>query len=214
MVDAAGIDATPPQRDFVFRRALVYDLLVGFVWGGADRRYRRRTVELLELKHGECVLDIGCGTGALAIEAKRAVGGSGRVAGVDASEQMLARARRKAQGRGLDVLFEHGRAQSLPFPDASFDAVVSTTVLHCIASESRGLALAEARRVLKPGGRLLTIDFGGPAATRTSFFGRMKAHRNFDLDAALPDLAQFGFNETARGAIGFSDLRFVHAIAT
>lgn len=100
------------------------------------------------IKAGQRVLDVACGTGVLAREAAGRVGGVGLVTGLDRNEGMLAMARRIAPA----VAWKAGRAEQLPFPDASFDAVVSQFGL--MFFDDRVQALREMRRVLKPGGRL------------------------------------------------------------
>ena len=100
------------------------------------------------IKAGQRVLDVACGTGVLAREAVGRVGGAGLVTGLDRNEGMLAMARRVAAA----VEWKAGRAEQLPFPDASFDAVVSQFGL--MFFDDRVQALREMRRVLKPGGRL------------------------------------------------------------
>jgi arsenite methyltransferase len=118
---------------------------------------RRAVLEALALRPGERVLDIGSGPGYLACEMAQAVGAGGRVHGIDASPSMLAIARRRSCGPGAaPVELAEGNAASLPFPDASFDAAVSTQVYEYVADMEA--ALSEARRVLVPGGRLLVLD--------------------------------------------------------
>lgn len=113
---------------------------------------RRATLRALELRPGERVLDIGCGPGYLAGEMAQLVGSEGHVQGVDPSPSMLAIARRHAPSAELS----EGGALSLPAPDASFDAAVSTQVYEYVADVEA--ALAEVRRVLRPHGRLLVLD--------------------------------------------------------
>jgi arsenite methyltransferase len=113
---------------------------------------RRRTRALLALQPGERVLDIGSGPGLLAAEMAADVGPEGRVCGVDQSASMLAMARRREPA----VEYASGDALALPYEDEAFDAAVSTQVYEYVADMPA--ALAEARRVLRPGGRLLILD--------------------------------------------------------
>jgi SAM-dependent methyltransferase len=130
-----------PERD----PAEVYDEL--FV-PALFAQWGPRMAEAAAIELGQYVLDVGCGTGALACAAAERVGPKGRVVGLDPNEQMLAVARRKPTG----VTWQLGRAESLPFEDASFDAVVSQFAL--MFFESKPTAIAEMLRVLRPGGRL------------------------------------------------------------
>jgi len=115
---------------------------------------RRVVVGALSLQPGERVLDIGSGPGFLACEMASAVGASGSVTGIDPSEAMISVAgRRQAPDH---VTFRPGDATDLPFADGEFDVVTSTQVYEYVADMPR--ALAEAHRVLRPGGRLLVLD--------------------------------------------------------
>jgi SAM-dependent methyltransferase len=108
-----------------------------------------RIAEAAAIRPGQDVLDVGCGTGVLACAAAERVGPRGRVVGLDPNEQMLAVARRKSTA----VAWRLGRAESLPFDEASFDAVVSQFAL--MFFESKPAAIAEMLRVLRPRGRLV-----------------------------------------------------------
>ncbi|HJS38587.1 MAG TPA: DUF1330 domain-containing protein [Burkholderiales bacterium] len=110
-------------------------------WGGV-------VSDLARLKPGECVLDVACGTGVLALAAAGRVGPEGKVVGLDASADMLGVARRKS----ARIEWREGRAEAIPYPDRSFDAVVSQFGL--MFFEDRAAALREMLRVLRPGGRL------------------------------------------------------------
>jgi arsenite methyltransferase len=118
---------------------------------------RRVVIDRLALRAGEDVLDIGSGPGLLACEMAAVVGSEGSVHGIDPSESMraIARARRPRED-SAPVTFGVGNANALPFTDASFDVVTSTQVYEYVADVAG--ALAEAHRVLRPGGRLLVLD--------------------------------------------------------
>lgn len=116
-------------------------------------RWGPRVTEAAAIRSGYRVLDVGCGTGVLACAAAERAGPEGSVVGLDASEQMLAVARRK-QGR---VEWRQGLAEAMPFPDASFDAVVSQFALMFFAPKQQ--AIAEMLRVLRSKGRLAIAVF-------------------------------------------------------
>jgi ubiquinone/menaquinone biosynthesis C-methylase UbiE len=137
MSNAGEQGATPSTTGIVLHRAFLYDLFVWLVSLGRERAYRGKALDLANLKPRESVLDIGCGTGTLAIAAKQRVGPTGRVCGVDASREMLARATRKATKAGAEVIFKNGIAERLPFPDGEFDAVLSAVMLHHLGRKAR-----------------------------------------------------------------------------
>lgn len=201
----------PRTNHSVFHWPTVYDLMLRVFWGRAEHDYRDRVVQLACLSPGDSVLDVGSGTGTLAMAAKRHVGEAGKVAGIDASPEMVERARRKAAKAGLDIDFKHAGAEALPFQDAAFDAVVSTTVMHCLAERDRPGSVLEMRRVLKPAGRLLLVDFGG--SERHGLISHMSAHRRFNLFGVMPLLHDAGFTIVESGPIEFSDLQFILAAA-
>jgi arsenite methyltransferase len=146
---------------------------------------RRQVIAALGLGPGERVLDVGSGPGLLAAEMAEAVGPEGAVHGVDPSETMLAMARAR-RVRGTD--FHAGEAQALPFADGGFDAAVATQVYEYV--DDMPAALAEVRRVLRPGGRLLVLDTDwGSIVWRSSDDERMRrVLRAWDEHLADPHL--------------------------
>jgi ubiquinone/menaquinone biosynthesis C-methylase UbiE len=120
----------------------------------------RRLAEQAELESAQQVLEIGCGTGNLALLVKR-LRPPLEVVGLDPDPKALARATRKARRAGLAVQFDRGLADALAYPDASFDRVLSALMFHHLDSDLRVASLREVLRVLRPGGSLHLVDFGG-----------------------------------------------------
>jgi len=130
-----------------------------FLFAGQLGKLRQRTVDLARLQPGETVLDVGCGTGTLAIKAKIRVGATGRVFGIDPGEEQIARARTKAARRQVPINFQVGVIEHLAFADQTFDVIFSSLMLHHLPDPLKRQGFAEIARVLKPGGRLVIADF-------------------------------------------------------
>ena len=188
-----------------------YDALVWLLTLGKERSFRERLIALAGLKPGESVLDVGCGTGTLAIMAKRVVGQSGNVRGIDPSPEMIARATKKAARAGADVTFRTGFVQALPYPDGQFDVVLSTLMMHHLPRAARQDSVGEVRRVLKPGGRALIVDFGARSSGKKSIIGHFHRHGHVKLDEIIGVLNAGGLNVVASGPVGTRNLYFALA---
>ena len=138
----------------------VYDLMNHAMTAGLDRRWRRLAAETV-VRPGDAVLDACCGTGDLAIAAKRA---GGRVTGLDFSERMLMRAR----GKSDSIDWVLGDVMALPFDDASFDAVTVGFGIRNVPDLEVGLS--ELGRVLRPGGRVACLEITRPEGMLKPFF--------------------------------------------
>lgn len=194
----------------VLHAAQLYDLLAFVFTRGRERKLRDRMIQLARLDSGNTVLDVGCGTGTLAIAAKERVGSEGAVFGIDASPAMVAKGTRKSARAGVDVTFTNAVVEALPFPDARFDVVLSALMLHHLPRPARRQCAAEIRRVLKPRGRLLVVDFGRPQA-RNGILAHLHRHGHVDFADVGAMLIDAGFAITEDGPVGFSSLQFVLA---
>lgn len=126
---------------------------------GALRALRERVLDEARLGSADALLDIGCGTGTLAILAARRAGGALKTTGIDPAPHQIARARAKARRRGLQIDFREATIERLPFPDSSFDRVTSTLMFHHLPPDLKRQGLAEVTRVLRPGGLMVVADF-------------------------------------------------------
>jgi ubiquinone/menaquinone biosynthesis C-methylase UbiE len=203
--------AGPPSPGILLHDAAGYDALVWLFTLGREGAFRERILRLARLVQGEAVLDVGCGTGSLAIKAKGRVGAAGRVCAVDASPDMLARAEIKGRKAGAQVLFSQAPAQALPFPDAQFDVVLSTLMLHHLPRKTRGPCVAEMARVLKPGGRVLVVDFSKPEPGRRGLLDHFHRHGHVEMGDIVAHLEGVGLDVVESGAVGYRDLKFVIA---
>ena len=149
------------------------------------RSVHRWLVDQARIQPDQRLLEIGCGTGNLAILTKRLHPGA-EVIGIDPDPKALARAQRKAKREALSVQLDRGFAEELPYPDASFDRVLSALMFHHLGPEEQEKSLDEARRVLKPGCSLHLLDFGGAKVRSDGLIARLH-HRSERLRNILGD---------------------------
>ncbi|MEA2479074.1 MAG: hypothetical protein QOJ07_996, partial [Thermoleophilaceae bacterium] len=124
-----------------------------------EAEFKRRLIHQAGLAQGADVLDLGCGTGTLAL---MAAARGARVTGVDGDPAVLAQARAKAARAGSDVRFDEALSFDLPYSAASFDRVLSSLFFHHLTTPDKLRTLGEVRRVLRPGGELHVADWGRP----------------------------------------------------
>lgn len=182
----------------------LYDPLIGRLL--PEARFKRALIEQAGIPAGAQILDLGCGTGTLTLEIK-GTHPDATVWGVDADSKALKLAKAKAAARETPIALYKGLAQKLPLPDASFDRVLSSLFFHHLDSAAKSAALAEVRRVLKPGGELHVADWGKArnGLMRLAFLpvqlldGFPQTRDN--VAGRLPEfIAQAGFEEAAETA--------------
>ena len=139
-----------------------YDLMNDLMSGGVHRLWKRMTIEMSGVRRGDTVLDIAGGTGDLTAKFSRIVGPEGTVVLADINDSMLRVGRDRLTDLGIvnNVKFSQADAQYLPFPDNSFDVITIAFGLRNVTDKD--LALRSMLRVLKPGGRLLVLEFSSP----------------------------------------------------
>jgi ubiquinone/menaquinone biosynthesis C-methylase UbiE len=177
------------------------------------------TVRLAQVKEGDCVLEIGCATGSLTMAAKRQAGTTGRVFGIDIIPGMIEVSREKAAGANLDISFQTGSIEAIPFPDEHFDVVICSFMIFHMSEKVRKKGIQEIYRVLKPHGKLLVLDLSLPPGRFSRmilkiFLGFMLKH---DLKELQPMMETSGFSQTGISrakyrVFGLPLLSFVRAI--
>jgi len=200
-----------------------YDLMNDLMSGGIHRIWKRFTIELSGVRPGNTVLDIAGGTGDLAARFSRIVGNKGRVVLADINASMLEVGRDKLLDTGHhgNVEFVQADAQYLPFPDESFDCVTIAFGLRNVTEKET--ALTSMLRVLKPGGRLLVLEFSKPQSELLSraydtysfrvlpLMGRLVANDSDSYQYLAESIRMHPDQETLRDMMedaGFSQVEF------
>jgi len=202
-IPALGIRALTPFYDLIQR------------WVVRDTLFKSRLIEQAGIQAGHRVLDLGCGTGTLALMVKRSQLDA-EVVGLDADPQMLKVATAKAALETIAVKFDQGMAFSLPYPDDSFDRVLSSLMIHHLKTPDKGKTAREIHRILKPGGRLHVIDFGKPRTLYGKLVGLFLhgfEEANDSIDGHLPRIfeqAGLKVREAGDFMTFFGSLTFLH----
>jgi ubiquinone/menaquinone biosynthesis C-methylase UbiE len=157
---------TEKVRKYYAWRALNYDAGASF-----EVEHHAEALRLAEIKEGQRVLDVACGTGRGTVGLAQAVGKKGKVDALDLSDAMIAQARTKLEKQGLlqQVEFRQGNAQKLPYPDRTFDLVYNGYMFDLIPLDGFMPILKEMARVLKPGGKLVLVNMSKPDERKTFY---------------------------------------------
>jgi ubiquinone/menaquinone biosynthesis C-methylase UbiE len=192
----------------------LYDPLLK--WGMREATFKRRLIQQANIQPHMKVLDLGCGTGTLTLMLKQAQP-EANVTGLDGDPQVLDIARKRSVG--VSIQWDEGLAASLPYPDSTFDSVVTSLVIHHLTTDDKRRAFKEIYRVLKSQGQLHVLDFGTPhsslASFITSYMRRLEEVAD-NFDGLIPRLitdAGFGFvNETEHFLTLFGPLSLWKAV--
>ena len=138
----------------------LYDSLLH--WVLREAKFKRCLVEQACIESGHQVLDLGCGTGTLTLMIKRTQQ-EAEVVGLDGDPKVLEIAKAKVARAGQEITMDYGMAYQLPYPDDSFDRVLSSLLFHHLTRENKVRTLTEVFRVLRPGGQLHVADWGTPS---------------------------------------------------
>lgn len=161
--------ATPPKTNGIVLNsaAIVYDWIMPIVTLWQENRSNRKMISHLDIKPDNKVLDLGCATGSVALEVAKHLDGNigGCCIGIDAGPKMIFKARTKI--KNLPCRFDIGVAENLPYPDKTFDIIISSYFFHHLNIDDKNKAIKECYRTLKDNGKLLILDVDVP----TNLFG-------------------------------------------
>ena len=190
------------NEDFIIKNQMEkmvhsYDKYMKRITLGREDALRRMTVNLAQVKTGDSVLEIGCATGTLSLAAKRQAGPTGKVFGIDIIPGMIEVSREKASQAGLDVTFQSGSIEDIPFPAKNFDVVMCSFMIFHMSEKVRNKGIKEIYRVLKPNGRLMVLDLALPPDPVSGrilklLLGFMFKH---DLKELQPVMESSGFSQ-------------------
>jgi ubiquinone/menaquinone biosynthesis C-methylase UbiE len=172
----------------------LYDTLTALLM--QEKAFKRRLIDVADIQPNATVLDLGCGTATLTLMIKQAYP-SARVTGIDGDDRILNVARMKAKAQSAAIQLDRGLAFELPYPDGHFDRVISSLVMHHLASRDKLRTFAEIHRILKTVGQVHIADFGPPANPYSRVISRLLARLEpvaDNIEGRLPQmLREAGF---------------------
>jgi len=196
-----------------------YDMYMKRITLGREDALREMTVNLAQVKPGDCVLEVGCATGTLSLAAKQKAGFTGSVYGIDIIPGMIEVSQKKASQAKLDVVFQLGSIDNLPFPDNHFDVVMCSFMIFHMSEKVRNKGIEEIYRVLKPQGRFLVLDLALPPNPVSRkilklFLGFILKHDLKELEPLMQSsgFSQIEISQAKYRVFGLPILSFVLAI--
>lgn len=189
--------------------ARYYDMLVGIISLGREKKFRQAALDLVDLEPGMQVLDVGCGTGSLTIAAKHRLGKDGMVMGIDPSSNMVNLAQEKAEKEQVEVAFQVGVIENIDFPENQFDLVLSSLMMHHLPNELKKDGLQEIYRVLKPNGILLIIEMDSNTLSLASLIHGHSSQLSAELEYIRRYLESKDFGSVEHGNLNFRGFSYL-----
>jgi ubiquinone/menaquinone biosynthesis C-methylase UbiE len=157
-------------------------------WGMREETFKRRLISQANIQTGQRVLNLGCGTDTLTVLIKQTIP-EAEITGVDGDPKVLEIAEEKAAQARVGITWDHALAAALPYPDCSFDRVLSSLVIHHLTSDDKLRAFQEVFRILRPNGEFHIVDFGPPFSPATWLMSLILRHleeTKDNFDGRLP----------------------------
>ena len=189
--------------------ARYYDIAVGIISLGRERKFRQAALELVEIEPGMSILDVGCGTGSLTIAAKQKQGIDGQVVGIDPSSNMVNLAQDKAVKAGVEITFQVGVIEKIDFPEDHFDLVLSSLMMHHLPEDLKKEGLLEILRVLKSDGKLLIIELDASDFSLASLIHGHRSQLSAELEETRHFMVNAGFEPVEFGKLNFRGFSFL-----